>query len=111
MLHNEKKRTIYNKLIRDKVPEIIENSGKTCVCETLSDDDYIKLLHVKLLEEVNEYFESGALEELADIGEVMHAILSYKKIPLEEFQRVRLEKLKARGGFEKRLLLKEVIEG
>ena len=100
----------YNKLVRDRIPEIIEASGKTCTCETLSDEQYIELLNKKLQEEVTEYLESGTVEELADIGEVMHAILDYKGIPLEEFQRVRSEKLQERGGFAKRILLKEVTE-
>lgn len=104
------RRIIYNKLIRDKIPQIIESSGNICVCETLPEDEYIKRLNVKLLEEVNEYLESGTVEELIDIIEVVHAIIAYKNIPREEFQRVRLEKLEARGGFEMRLLLKEVIE-
>ncbi len=102
---------IYNKLVRDKIPEIINATGKTCVCEPISDGLYLEKLNEKLLEEVQEYLESGTLEELADIGEVMHAILAYKHITLDEFQRVRTEKLEARGGFEKRLLLKEVKEG
>jgi predicted house-cleaning noncanonical NTP pyrophosphatase (MazG superfamily) len=101
---------VYNKLVRDRIPEIIEASGKTCTCETLSDGKYIEMLNQKLQEEVAEYLESGTLEELADIGEVMHAILDYKGIPLAEFQRVRSEKLKERGGFAKRILLKKVIE-
>lgn len=100
----------YSKLVRDRIPEIIEASGKFCTCETLSDERYIELLNQKLQEEVAEYLESGTLEELADIGEVMHAILDYKGIPLEEFQRVRSEKLQERGGFKKRILLKEVVE-
>ena len=101
---------VYNKLVRDRIPEIIEASGKSCTCETLSDERYIALLNKKLQEEVTEYLESGTLEELADIGEVKHAILDYKGISLEEFQRVRSEKLQERGGFQKRILLKEVIE-
>ena len=101
---------VYNKLVRDRIPEIIEASGKSCACETLSDERYIELLNKKLQEEVTEYLESGTLEELADIGEVMHAILDYKGIPLEEYQRVRNEKLQERGGFIKRILLKEVTE-
>ena len=101
---------VYNKLVRDHIPEIIEASGKSCTCETLSDERYIALLNKKLQEEVTEYLESGTLEELADIGEVMHAILDYKGIPLEEFQRVRNEKLQERGGFARRILLKEVTE-
>ena len=98
----------YNKLVRDRIPEIIEASGKTCTCETLPDGQYIELLNKKLQEEVAEYLESGTVEELADIGEVMHAILDYKGIPLTEFQRIRNEKLQDRGGFKKRILLKEV---
>lgn len=100
----------YNKLVRDRIPEIIEDRGKSCTCETLSDEQYIERLNMKLQEEVTEYLESGTVEELADIGEVMHAILDYKGIPLAEFQRVRNEKLQERGGFKKRILLKEVIE-
>lgn len=101
----------YNKLVRDRIPEIIEVSGKSCVTETLPDEQFIELLNKKLLEEVTEYLESGSVEELADIGEVMHAILDYKGISLEEFQRIRLEKLQERGGFKKKILLKEVLEG
>lgn len=100
----------YNKLVRDKIPEIIEQSGKTAVTETLPDDKYVEMLNQKLLEEVNEFFESGTVEELADIGEVMHAIMAYKGITLEEFQRVRLEKLEKRGGFKDKVLLVEVVE-
>lgn len=100
----------YNKLVRDRIPEIIETTGKTCVCETLPDEQYIEMLNKKLQEEVAEYLESGSVDELADIGEVMHAILTCKNVSVEEFQRVRLEKLETRGGFSNRVLLKEVWE-
>lgn len=100
----------YNKLVRDKIPQIIEQAGKTCVCETLSDEQYIQMLNEKLLEEVKEYLESGTVEELADIDEVMHAILAFKDVSIEEFQKIRLDKLNARGGFLNKILLKEVIE-
>lgn len=104
------KKITYNKLVRDKIPQIIEQAGKTCVCETLTDEKYIQTLNEKLLEEVKEYLESGTVEELADIGEVMHAILAFKNVSVEEFQRVRLDKLNARGGFMDKIFLKEVIE-
>ena len=100
----------YNKLVRDKIPHIIEQAGKTCVYETLSDEQYIQMLNEKLLEEVKEYLESGTVEELADIVEVMHAILAFKDVSIEEFQKIRLDKLNARGGFLDKILLKEVIE-
>lgn len=100
----------YNKLVRDRIPEIIEQAGKTCTIETLSDEKYIEMLNTKLLEEVNEYLESGSVEELADIGEVMHAILAFKGVSIEEYQKVRMEKREKRGGFEDKMLLKEVVE-
>lgn len=105
------KTTTYNKLVRDRIPEIIESSGKKAVYETIaSDESYIKSLKNKLVEELNEFLESDDVAELADMGEVMHAILEYKGVSVETFQRIRLEKLEKRGGFKKRLLLKEVIE-
>jgi len=104
------KKTVHNKLVRDRIPEIIEKSGKRAVTEILSDEEYMELLNKKLMEEVQEYLESGTVEELADIGEVMHAIMDLKGISLDEFQRVRMEKLEQRGGFKKKILLKEVIE-
>jgi predicted house-cleaning noncanonical NTP pyrophosphatase (MazG superfamily) len=101
----------YNKLVRDRIPEIIESSGKKAIYETITkDEDYIKSLKEKLVEEMNEFLESDDVAELADLGEVMHAILEYKGVRVETFQRIRLEKLEKRGGFKKRLLLKEVIE-
>lgn len=104
------KTTPINKLVRDKIPERIEKAGKTCKIEILMDKQYIKLLNEKLFEEVNEYLNSGTVEELADMGEVMHAILEYKKVSIEEFQKIRLKKQESHGGFKKRILLKEVIE-
>jgi predicted house-cleaning noncanonical NTP pyrophosphatase (MazG superfamily) len=101
----------YNKLVRDRIPEIIEANGKKAVCETISNDkDYIKYLKDKLVEEMNEFLESDDVAELADMGEVMHALLEYKGVSVETFQRIRMEKLEKRGGFKKRILLKEVIE-
>ncbi|MGL4790061.1 MAG: phosphoribosyl-ATP pyrophosphohydrolase [Anaerotignaceae bacterium] len=104
------KKIIYNKLVRDKIPEIIEKSGKLAVTETLSDENYIKMLNEKLTEEVNEYLESGSVEELADISEVIHGILAFKGVSIDDFEKVRIEKLEKRGGFYDKVLLKEVVE-
>ena len=57
----------YHKLVRDRIPEIIEADGKICVCETLTDEDYIHFLDQKLNEELSEYQEIKSLEELADL--------------------------------------------
>ena len=61
----------YRKLVRDRNPEIIEADGKICVCETLTDEDYIHFLDQKLNEELSEYQEIKSLEELADLLEVI----------------------------------------
>ncbi len=66
----------YNKLVRDRIPEIIEASGKRCVCSTLSDEEYLAKLDEKLNEELAEYQESKSMEELADLLEVIRAVAS-----------------------------------
>ena len=100
----------YHKLVRDRIPEIIESDGKTCVCETLSDEDYISLLDQKLNEELAEYQESKSLEELADLLEVMQAVVKARGWTLKELEQVRADKAVKRGGFERKILLKEVRE-
>ena len=100
----------YHKLVRDRIPEIIESDGKICVCETLSDEDYISLLDQKLNEELTEYQESKSLEELADLLEVIQAVVKARGWTVEELEQVRAEKATKRGGFEKKILLKEVQE-
>jgi len=102
---------MYNKLVRDKIPEIIENSGRKAIIEKVSDEQYYKLLNEKLDEERKEYLESLRVEELADLVEVIYAILEYKKVTVEDFEKMRIEKAAKRGAFKERILLKEVIEG
>ena len=101
---------VYNKLVRDKIPEIIEKSGKTCTVETLTDEKYITLLDAKLTEELAEYQESKALEELADLLEVMGAVVKARGYTWDELTTLRKKKREEHGGFEKRVLLKEVVE-
>lgn len=102
--------TTYNKLVRDRIPEIIAESGKVCTVETLSDADYMAKLDEKLNEELAEYQDSKSLEELADLLEVMGAVVKAKGYTWEELTKVRKKKLEERGGFEKKILLKEVFE-
>ena len=98
----------YNKLVRDRIPEIIESSGRTCVTEILSDEDYLKMLDAKLDEELAEYHADQNIEELADLMEVIRACAVARGYSVEELEQVRAEKAAERGGFEKRILLKEV---
>ena len=100
----------YHKLVRDKIPAIIESTGKTCRTEILSDEDYLALLDEKLGEELAEYRESKSLEELADLLEVMEAVVTARGYTWEELMAVKAEKKAARGGFEDKILLLEVSE-
>ena len=80
---------IYNKLVRDKIPEIVlKNDGKTCKTKTLNDEEYLTSLNTKLQEELKEYLESGDVEELADLEEVLRAILDVKNVNFEEFEKI-----------------------
>ena len=99
----------YNKLVRDHIPEIIEASGKTCVTEILSDEDYLRMVDAKLDEELAEYHKDQNIEELADLMEVIYAAAIARGYTLEELEQVRAEKAEKRGGFAKKILLKEVI--
>ena len=99
----------YYKLVRDRIPEIIEADGNICVCETLTDADYMHVLDQKLNEELAEYQESKSLEELADLLEVIQAVVKARGWTWEELEQVRADKAAKRGGFEKKLLLKEVV--
>ena len=101
---------IYNKLVRDKIPEIIEESGKSCGIEILSDEEYLQMLDKKLDEELAEYHQEQNVEELADLLEVLYATAKARGYSIEELEQVRCEKQKACGGFNKRILLKSVEE-
>lgn len=100
----------YHKLVRDLIPDIVEADGKTCVTEILDQETYLQMLDEKLSEELTEYQESKSLEELADLLEVLQAVLKARGWTWEQLEQERAEKTAKRGGFEKRILLKEVIE-
>ena len=100
----------YNKLVRDRIPEIIEASGKTCACRTLTDAEYLEMLDAKLNEELAEYQESKSMEELADLLEVVRAVAAARGSSIDEVEAIRRKKAEKRGGFEKKILLTEVRE-
>lgn len=105
-----KKEIIYNKLIRDKIPSIIENAKKTYEIEYVNKTEKLLLLNKKLQEELDEYLESNEVEELADIMEVIQGILKLKNISPNDLEKIRLEKQKKRGSFDKGIKLIKVIE-
>ena len=100
----------YSKLVRDRIPEIIETSGKTCVTETLSDEDYLRMIDAKLDEELAEYHKDQNIEELADLMEVIYAAAIARGYTIEQLEKVRAEKAEKRGAFKQKILLMEVTE-
>ncbi|MBE5838368.1 nucleoside triphosphate pyrophosphohydrolase [Butyrivibrio sp.] len=100
----------YNKLVRDKIPEIIEQDGKTCSVRVLNDVDYLKALDAKLDEELAEYHKDQNIEELADLLEVLYAAAEARGFTIEELERIRHEKAEKRGGFHKKIYLETVFE-
>lgn len=104
------RRMTYDKLVRDRIPELIEEDGKTCEVSILSPTEYLKKLDEKLNEELAEYQLSKSMEELADLLEVIRAVAVARGSSMEEIEAIRRDKAAERGGFEKRLLLHEVRE-
>ena len=96
---------IYNKLVRDKIPEIIENNGEIAQTRILSDDEYLFELNKKFQEELFEYLDSGEIEELADVEEVLRAILNARGCSYDEFEKIRLDKVSKRGAFKDKIYL------
>ena len=95
----------YNKLVRDKIPDIIRDKGEIANTKKLNDTEFFDTLNHKLKEEVDEYFEDYSVEELTDIVEVIYAIARHRGLSINDFEKIRKKKLDERGGFEDRVLL------
>ena len=88
----------HNKLVRDRIPEIIEGSGKTCVTRILPQEEYLAALDAKLT------------EELADLLEVMMAVAEARGHSFAEVESIRRAKAETRGGFRERIFLESVTD-
>ena len=97
----------YNKLVRDKIPEIIKRKGSIPITHIASDDEYWQKLKEKLQEEIDEFMKDSNEEELADILEVVYAICDYMKIDKKELELLRKKKAEERGGFKDKIILDE----
>ena len=95
----------FNKLVRDRIPEIIESEGSKAITRILDTEEYARCLEKKLDEEVAEYHESRKLEELADVLEVVYALAELGGHSREELNEVYQKKHEARGGFKERVFL------
>lgn len=103
---------IFNKLVRDRIPQVIQSSGKECRTTILNDKEYGKELVIKLTEEVEEYFSAQdseeSLEELADMLEVIRALAVVHGSSWEQLEVLRAKKVEVRGGFQERVYLIDV---
>jgi predicted house-cleaning noncanonical NTP pyrophosphatase (MazG superfamily) len=96
---------VYNKVIRDNIPEIIEKSGMKYEIKELNNDQYLEGLKEKLEEELKEFKEEEDIEELADILEVIYAIARLKGVSREQLEEIRKKKEETNGGFNQNLYL------
>jgi len=97
----------YDKLVRDKIPEIIKKSGNVSTTHIADNEEYWNKLKKKLKEEVDEFMEENNKEELADILEVIYAICDFKGIDRDDIEKTRKEKAEKRGGFKDKIILDE----
>lgn len=104
---------IYNKLVRDKIPEIIQANGENPICLILSDEEYKEELEKKLLEEYNEVLKTKnsneRIEELADMLEVIISLAKLEDKSLDDIIEITNTKREKRGSFDKKIFLEKVI--
>jgi len=99
----------FDKLVRDKIPRIIQSNGEKTVIHIADDKEYWERLKEKLLEEVKEFSKNSNEEELVDVLEVIEGICEFKKFDKEEIEKIKKEKAEKRGKFKERIILEEVI--
>jgi predicted house-cleaning noncanonical NTP pyrophosphatase (MazG superfamily) len=88
---------IYNKAVRDKIPQIIKNSNSKCNFKTLTDEEFLIEIQKKLSEEVQEYLDNNDVTELADILEVVYRIAHLKGVSKDRLEEIRIQKAVDRG--------------
>lgn len=102
----------YNKLVRDRIPEIIAETGKNYSTRILNQEEFILELKKKSIEELDEYLNTNndekAIEELADLLEVLHALAETHGVSIEKVEELRRQKAGQRGGFKEKVFLIEV---
>lgn len=101
---------IYNKAVRDKIPEIIMAEGNECEYSSLSDNEFLFYLEEKLTEELKEYQESHKIEELVDILEIIYRIAELRGVSKSQVDLLRNKKNEERGALGKNLFLIKVEE-
>ena len=106
-MKNEK---IYNKLVRDKIPKVIESSGKKFSSHIAGELEYKEELFKKVYEELEEFKENPSAEEMADIFEVLEGLIKAYNIEMNDVFDIKEEKARERGAFDDRIILERVWE-
>lgn len=96
---------VYNKIVRDKIPDIIRNEKRNCNIKILSDKDAVNLLSQKILEEADEFLKEPSKEEMADIFEILHSIIKKYNWTYDEIEKIRINKANKNGSFDKNIFL------
>ncbi len=102
--------TKYDKLVRDKIPQVLDAKGIKSVTRTVEGEEYFARLVAKLKEEVEEFAKDVNEEEIADIMEVLNAVISVKGFSRERIEEIRTKKLAERGGFSEKIILEQTQE-
>ena len=97
----------YDKLVRDNIPDHIRSKGGAPITHIADDAEYWQKLKEKLAEEVDEFRKDETVEELADILEVLDAIIEHNRFDKEKINTAKTKKLEERGGFKERIILEE----
>lgn len=100
---------VYNKLVRDNIPDFIREDGETPILRVLDDGEYLDCLKEKLREETAEFLQENTMEEFADMMEVLVAIAEAMSWPEEELRRIRRDKAERNGAFRERIFLEKVV--
>lgn len=100
----------YNKLVRDKIPELMLKEHELPTTRILNDGEYIQELNKKLEDEVKVYLENENIEEMVDILEVIRAILEFKGSTFEELEEKRIKKANKKGTFKEKVYLEKVMQ-
>lgn len=98
----------YNKLVRDNIPQLIKESGRSCTSRILDENEYFDALLDKVVEEIEEYRLSDNEEELADVFEVLDCLVQFKEYEPMHIDYLKLIRREARGSFKDRVLLMDV---
>lgn len=107
--YNPYKHKPTDKLVRDRIPELMRKEGKMAIIKEVKDDkEYYNRLLEKLQEEINEFIETPNIEEAADILEVFNALMEFNNIDVDNVINERIKKFLLKGGFEKRIVLREI---